>query len=360
MKKFFLMIILVSTFFLGLGAVVERTGAKFKSDPQALELIRLARIAIGGDANINSVRSMTISGNSTHVFEKNGVRQTENGSVEINMQLPNMYSKIVRIGTPGGGDAIVEKDFDVVILRNDEGNKSGDKDVFIVKKGDGDVNWTSSDGGKKITVRKSDDSTADVKTVVTENVSPTKKEWVTKDGKRIVVENDVKLENISGNRNNEMFRMTMALLGTASENADAAYKFAGEASVDGNACSVILVQTGETSFKLFLDKSTYLPRMISYEDVGFPRFTKAEKDGSGVNDKKIVEFKAGNSERVEHRLNFSDFRSVNGLLLPFRWSETVGGMQTQTIDITGYEINPANIAEKFNGEMVFVRKVKEQ
>ena len=64
------MVLLVSTFFIGLGALVDRAGATLKSDAKALELIRLARVAIGGDANINNVRSMTIAGNSTHFFDK--------------------------------------------------------------------------------------------------------------------------------------------------------------------------------------------------------------------------------------------------------------------------------------------------
>ena len=65
-----------------------------------------------------------------------------------------------------------------------------------------------------------------------------------------------------------------------------------------------------------------------------------------------------NAPKMEHLIKFSDFRSVGGLLLPYRWVETVDGKQSQITDITSYEINPANIADKFKHQNVFVRKMK--
>ena len=61
------------------------------------------------------------------------------------------------------------------------------------------------------------------------------------------------------------------------------------------------------------------------------------------------------SELVERQVRFSDFRNVGGLLLPHKWTETVGGNTGETVDITSYEINPANIAEKFQNQKVFIR-----
>jgi hypothetical protein len=33
--------------------------------------------------------------------------------------------------------------------------------------------------------------------------------------------------------------------------------------------------------------------------------------------------------------------------LPYKWTQTVGGQPDQNVDVMSYEINPANIAEKF-------------
>ena len=46
MKRFIISVFCVSVFFVGLGAIVEKTGAAFKSDEKALDLVRNAREAI--------------------------------------------------------------------------------------------------------------------------------------------------------------------------------------------------------------------------------------------------------------------------------------------------------------------------
>ena len=65
---------------------------------------------------------------------------------------------------------------------------------------------------------------------------------------------------------------------------------------------------------------------------------------------------------AEFQLKFSDFRATGGLQLPFKWTQTIAGKDDEVFDITSYEINPANIADKFKEEptQVFVRKIKEQ
>lgn len=285
MKRFFAMVLLVTTFFIGLGSLVDHAGAKFKSDAKALELIRQARIAIGGDVSINNIRSMMIAGNSTHFFGKDGVRQSEQGTLEINLQLLNQFSKMVRIGNSDGNGG----DKKIIIKRNDgtvQEIKSGDAKTFVFKKGDGNVNRTSDDR------------------------------------KNIVIEKDVKIETISGERNKELFRTTLALLLTAPQGLDVSYTFAGEENIDGNSCNIVEAQTGGSSFKLFLDKSTFLPRMISYQGTELPHIVEFKKDDlNNISKEEIIELKvgAGNIKTIEHQLEFSDFRSVGGLLLPYRW-----------------------------------------
>ena len=58
MKRFIISVLSVTVFCVGLGALVEKVGAKFKSDEKALALIKQARIAIGGEQSIADVRSM--------------------------------------------------------------------------------------------------------------------------------------------------------------------------------------------------------------------------------------------------------------------------------------------------------------
>lgn len=372
MKKFIISVLCISIFFIGLGGLVERTGAKFKSDARALELVRLARIAIGGDANINNVRSLTIKGTSAHTLIFNGATETKSGEMEINLELPNKFSKITRIGDAGDG-ADVQKNVDVVIVRKDDGGttdlkgSTDGKRVIIVKDGDGKVlteDIKPGEGQRRIIIKKADG------TVVTEDVKPGdgNATWTTEDGKNIVVNKGVKIigagEHDGAMRHNEMLRTTLALLLTAPEGTDVSYTFAGETTVDGATCNIVEASSNGSSFKLFLDKSTNLPKMISY--LGMPlhimKFDRqVSPDGSDQKDVKVFVRKMEAPEAmVERQVKFSDFRNAGGLLLPYKWTETVGGNTSETVDITNYEINPANIADKFQNQKVLIRTQKPQ
>ena len=56
MKRFIVSILCVTVFFIGLGGLVEKVAAGFKSDERALAIIKQARAAIGGEANIANAR----------------------------------------------------------------------------------------------------------------------------------------------------------------------------------------------------------------------------------------------------------------------------------------------------------------
>src|SRR5256885_6260618 len=101
MKRFIFSILFVSAFFVGVGTIVDKVGAKFKSDEKALELIRQARQAIGGDSAIGSVQSLRIVGQTTKTFKMDGVSRSESGETEIALQLPDKLTRMTRMGHEG-------------------------------------------------------------------------------------------------------------------------------------------------------------------------------------------------------------------------------------------------------------------
>lgn len=365
MKRFFTFILCASVFFIGLGGLIEKTGASLKSDEKALELIRRARTAIGGDNAVSNVRSMTILGKLTKTFEAEGVSRNEGGEMEINFELPNKMSKMIKIGA-GEGNAMVDKRVDVVIVRKD---------------GDGNTQWKTEDGNvvktdgvKKVIVKKADGTeevlTEDVKPViVTRNGNGGT--WTSENGqttdlkdKKVIVkveENAVQGEQF---RQNELLRTTLSLLLTAPEGLDVSYKYIGEGNVDGNAVEIVEAQHGGTAIKLFIDKSTSLPRMVSYLGIQPTMVFKIKKEDAKPDENgnvKVFTREMPAPQPVEIQVKYSDFRSVNGVLLPFKWTQTAGGKTDETVDITSYEVNPANIADKFkNAPKVMVRTQKEQ
>jgi hypothetical protein len=345
MKRFTVFILCVSIFFIGLGGLVDSVGARFKSDDRALELLRLARQAVGGEANIKAVQSMTATGRATKTFDFEGAPRTEQGDWELSLQLPNKFSKMmkIRVGETGTGEKTESLEKNVVIVKPGEGDKilvrkidadAPKEGVVIVKKGDGD---------NKVWER-------------TENPNG--------EARKIVIEDDIHAA-MDKMQHNELFRTTLALLLTAPQDAAAEYLFAGEGSVDGSSCNIVEARINDSSVKLYLDKSSNLPRMMSYTEARpmmFFKIGKSDENADETEGVKTFTRKIEAPEMAEYQVKFSDYRSVGGVQLPFRWTQTVGGKLDETIEISSYDINPANIAEKFNDQpqrMMF-RMKKEQ
>jgi len=326
MKKFTVMILCVSTFFIGLGGLIESVGARFKSDERALEIIRLARQAIGGEANIKAVQSLTLSGKATKTFEFDKIARVEKGDWELNLQMPNKISKMMKVMTEDNvGTENPNKHFDVVIVKKGDGTEKetvstdSSQKVVIVKKREGDK-----------TVQNEDSANGNIK--------------------KVIVEGDLRA-SFDKMQQNDLFRTTLSLLLTAPQGIEAEYIYAGEGSVDGNSCDIIEARSGGSSVKLFLDKLSHLPRMMSFTDAKPMIFFKIKKDDLNTEENgetKTFTRKLDAPQMAEFQIKFSDYRSVNGLQLPHLWTQTVGGNVDETIEISGYEINPANIADKFN------------
>ncbi len=390
MKRFILTIMCVSVFFIGIGSIIEKTSAKFTSDAKALEIINKARIAIGGDANIKNVESISIVGTSTNFFEKEGIQNIKQGSLEINMQLPGQFNKIVRIGDAenNAGEIEIIKETDVVVLKEDGVNaefKNEDGKVIITKE-DGTTEEVNIDGKSVIRIKKDANgniTTEDMESVDGENTFVFKgqdgnistEDIKNIDGKKVIIvkgsDGKVLTENIvgadkmkfvngGGMRGNEMLRTTIALLMTAPQGSNVSYEFVGTGNVDGNPSNIIHVISNDSSFKLYVDAATNLPQMISfYENERNPKVFNSGIDSmKNLNKEQVKELVENMKKQPVHNLKFSDFRSVGNLLLPHRWTETSNSKQVQNVDITSYEINPANIADKFSNQKVFVRKMK--
>lgn len=395
MKRFIISILFVTVFCVGLGALVDKAGAKFRSDEKALALIQKARVAIGGEAAINGVQSMTIVGKTTRNFKINGTDRAEQGDTEIAMMLPDKLMKMVKIGDDNGtgeGMKMIDKQVNVVVAGADKGTmdvtvEAGDNNVepvkkIVIKKADGTVqeytgaeadkiiaeDAASGKGTKTIVIKKADGTTktytgAEADKVVAQD-GGSANIWKSKDGKTINIDR----ENVVGDqhasmRHNEMLRLTLSLLITAPQGMDVSYTFGGESSVDGTACNIVNAEFAGATFKLYLSQSSNLPVMMTYTGMKMPVMifrTKDDKAGEQPKDNVMFIRKTDGPkpETAEFNVKFSDYRAVNGIQLPFKWTQTIGGAADETFDVTSYDINPANIADKFNHQKVMVRTAK--
>ncbi len=382
MKRFVVSTLVASLAFIGAGAVVDKIIAGARSDEKALEIIAKARTAIGGDAAITGVRSFVIKGQTSKTFTINGTDRTEQGETEIAFESPNRLMKTVKIGDANaGGDAIIEQKVDVVVVNDsvdgeligEDGKKmivrkiegapadeAGEAKVFIRKKDDGGEWIAKDENAREVT-------TADGKkfTVVTRG-GDGNATFVGEGGDKIKLHTKTIGEH-GAPRDNELFRTMLSLLLTAPEGADVSYKYAGSTNLEGTAAEAVVASFAGSSVKLFFDASSYLPLGMSYVAHPQPVMIKMRKTGDGSAPKEtkdVVTFerKAGEwtDAGAEHIVRFADYRSVNGLLLPYRWTTNVAGKQSDVFDVASYELNPANISERFKGEAhkVMVRTKK--
>jgi hypothetical protein len=386
MKRFVVSTLVASLAFIGAGAVVDKVIGGSKSDEKALAIIAKARTAIGGDSAIGGVKSFVIKGQTSKTLSINGADRIEQGETEIVFESPNRLIKMVKIGDANAsdGDAIVEKNIDVVVVggpgdgphkvivegkegefTSEDGKKvivrkvegapageAGEAKIFVRKKADGGE-WTAKEGENVKEI-----ATADGKkfTVVTRG-GDGNATFTTEDGKNVVPHEKMGAGH-GAPRDNELFRITLSLLLTAPEGMDVAYTYAGSTNLEGTNAETVVASFGGSSVKLFFDASSYLPLGMSYVAHPQPIMIKMRKADDGTAPKAtkdVVTFErkaAGEwtNKGAEHVVRFADYRSVNGLLLPYRWTTSVAGKQSDVFEVGTYELNPANISEKFQGD----------
>lgn len=398
MKKFIVSVLCVSVFFLGLGSLAERVGAKFKSDARALELLAKARQAIGGEEAIKSVRSLSIKGKQNMTFKINGTEKTEQGDVEIAMQLPNQVFKTIKMGNADGKAAqIVEENKNIVIVKKGEGGEpivlqgqageNGQKNVtvnvdttngqdgkVIIKKSDGTTEEVKLEGDGDTKVINTQDGTKVVVKKVENGNAVFKATEANANGQNVVVNKDVRVvHGEAGGHSNELFRLTLSLLLSSPEGTDVSYTYVGEETVGGISCNAINATLGEDTIKLFLDKSSNLPVAINYKGAKMPHIMMMKKVAVGNDEKVRVQAKAGEPietkvferttqapEMADFQIRFSDFRGVNGVQFPFHWETSTTGKSDEVFEVSSIEVNPANIADKFKGQPQMMKMVKAQ
>ncbi len=425
MKRLIISVLCVSVFFVGLGAIVKKAGAAFKSDEKALELVRKARVAIGGDTAINGVQSLRIVGQSTRNVKVNGSERLDQGETEIALQFPDKFMKMSKIGKDdvnGLHKVFVNEDVDVVVSgeptehkrfkfeNKEHGSETGKVNTIILKKDDGTVleltgdeatKWVAKEQGNaagvhtftfkkdgdgdaagvhKFTFKKDGDGNVervgdkDSEKILIRKTDNGAATWTSKDGKDVGADGkhfifERSMDSKGGElhaemRDNEMLRLTIALLMTAPKGMDVSYKFGGEGNVDGNACNIVVAEYGGASFKIYLNKTSNLPAMLSYSGQKAPNVFLFRTEGpKGEHEAKgehvlMRNTNSADAGRADFNVTFSDYRYVGGVQLPFKWTQTVGGKADETFDVTSYDINPANIAEKFQNHKVMVRTNK--
>jgi hypothetical protein len=276
-------------------------------DQRAQEILKQARAAIGGDERLQKLEGLHINGQYRRVF---GDRQMS-GDREISIVLPNKY------------------------LVEDAMNIGGLSTSMINTRAlNGDHAWSGSSGGGGMVVRFGGPGG--------QQATPEQLEA----GLRRIYQA-------------EFARYLLAMTLAAPTALAVEYKYAGESDVDGEPADVIDV-TGPDKFsvRLFFDKKSHLPLLLSYRGPK-PRIVTMSRPASGapkVEDvqkardeaqKKLEAEGPGAPEEVDFFIRLSDHKKVDGLMLPFKLTFLTESEVSEEFEISKYQLNPQFKADKF-------------
>jgi hypothetical protein len=282
-----------------LAALVAAMGTGARADEKAAEIMKQTRAALGGEAKLQALGSLSLSGTYRRVL---GERELS-GDITLDFLLPDRFKRTDVMDLPTGmaGPAIVTALNGAEAWRDVVG---GGGHMIMIRPGPA--------GG---------DPAADRRAI-----------------------------------RGEYLRLLLGFLPFAATVPDLEFSYAGKAEAEDGEAHIIDVK-GENDFaaRLFIDAKTSLPLMISYQGVE-PRVRMQTMQGSGPPpsreemEKRMEEERKkaeaqGRTEpppsRVEMQLRFEDHRKVEGLTLPHRVSLTVKGNVTEEWELAKVKVNPA-------------------
>jgi hypothetical protein len=290
----------------GWGRAAAETGP---AASRAEEVLAKARAALGGEEKIRSVQGLTVRGKYRRVV---GERDTS-GEQEIDLLLPDKFMRTESFVIPGMGTG-----------------------VSATRALNGAEFWTDGTGrrgGNMLVLR------GDGRELTKEELEEAHK----RQAKMLRA---------------EMARFVLALLLTQPANFPLQFAYVGEATADDGSAEV-LDASGPDGFaaRLFIDKRTHLPLMLTYRApkprvmmmtfTGGPGSGKKPEEVEKEAREKLKAQEATPPEEVEMQWRFSDYREAGGLKLPHAISMGFDGETNEEWEIKSYAVNPQFKADKF-------------
>ncbi|HEY0098823.1 MAG TPA: hypothetical protein VGB76_07705 [Pyrinomonadaceae bacterium] len=276
---------------------------------RALEILKQARAAIGGEEKLGSIQSLTLKGKFRRVIQEREMA----GEREFNFLLPDKFLKSDTMIVGGSSTSIT-----------------------TYRALNGHEHWTGGGGGRGGMFIIGGNS---------QKPSP---------------EHLEQMEREQAQRfRAEYARYVLALLLSAPSGYSLEFNYAGEAVADDGRADVIDA-TGAEGFaaRLFLDRETHLPLMLTYRAPKPRMFTTMMRSNGGdkkkpeeiikeAREKAAQEPAPAKPEEVEMQLRFADYRKTGGLMLPHRITQGSEGEVNEEWEIKTYEFNPQFKADKF-------------
>jgi hypothetical protein len=262
--------------------------ARAAGDPKAEQVLAQARAALGGDMNLNKVQGLTAAG----IFQREMGDRQMNGEITIDLQLPDK------------------------MLRTESMRPTGDATIEMLQGVNGDQvlrHSRSIGGGPGMVFRVAPPgSGADADAQALRN------------------------------QRADMTRFALAFLLTSPSATPLDYTYGGEAEAeDGKADVVDAKGPGSFAARLFFDKKTHRPLMLSYRGAA-PRMVVQTRRGDGPPPEAApLPAQMPPPQIVDIQLFLDDYKTVDGVLLPHHFSRSIDGKPNEEMTFKTIKINPA-------------------
>lgn len=278
------------------------------ADSRAQEVLKQAREAIGGEEKLQKVEGLQINGTYRRVF---GDRQM-GGDREISISLPNRY------------------------LVEDAMNAGGLSTSMINTRAlNGERAWSgSSGGGGGMFIRMGGPGG--------QEATPEQIE-----------------AGLRRAFNAEFSRYLLAMILTPPPSLAVEYKYAGESDVEDVQADVIDVSAPDNfKVRIFFDKNTHLPLLLSYRGPKPRVMTMTRQAGGTVKpedmkkhreeaEKKLQAETPAIPEEVDFYIRLTDHKKVGGVMLPHKFTFLADNEVSEEFEISKYQVNPQFKADRF-------------
>jgi hypothetical protein len=273
---------------------------------QAQELLTQARNALGGDAKLKAVLSLSCSGKFRRILGPNAPEM--DGDFEMEFLLPDKYKRTDNMSMLGGAAQVtMGTGFNGDQLLEEQSNSGGGGGVVMMRRGGGDDE--KSKAARLLSVK------------------------------------------------SDATRTLLLFLLTAPELEQIQFSYAGEAeSPDGKADVIEAKGANNFAARLFLDKKTHQPLMLSYRAV-VPKMivntiqahghADAESRSKELEKQAQEEIAKAQKNESDIQVFLTDYRKVDGISLPHKLTRQVNGEVNEEMEVAKFKVNPPLKAERF-------------
>lgn len=287
----------------GAQAAQAAPAAPAAPDPKAQDVLKQARVALGGEAALAKVQSLTVTGSSRRTF---GEREFT-ADVTLDFLFPDKYKRTEDVGIQGGPSFTRVSAVNGSEVWDDSTNRGGGGFRFG---GPGGPGGQGQGQGQ---------------------------------GRQITEEDRQRFRQMQERRmKGELARYALIWL----VKTDAPVSYAGVAEAPDGKADVLDVKPADApAMKLFVDQSSHKPLMLTYEGL-MPRIA-FNRNGQRPTPEEIEKMRNTPPQPVTFEVHFTDYKKVDGVLLPHTITQGMNGTVNEEFTIDKYKLNAPLKPEQF-------------